>query len=73
MYRYFFVRRQLDVEAMREGAARLVGKHDFRNFCTFYVVSISGNVASGVGSVLWWCLGECMSCCRVVCGSNPSY
>ncbi|CAI5734599.1 unnamed protein product [Hyaloperonospora brassicae] len=33
MYRYFFVRRDLDIEKMRAGAQSLVGKHDFRNFC----------------------------------------
>ncbi|POM73185.1 tRNA pseudouridine(38-40) synthase [Phytophthora palmivora] len=33
MYRYFFVRRDLDIEKMRTAAQFLVGKHDFRNFC----------------------------------------
>ncbi|KAG6597949.1 tRNA pseudouridine(38-40) synthase [Phytophthora cinnamomi] len=33
MYRYFFVRRDLDIEKMRAAAQYLVGKHDFRNFC----------------------------------------
>ena len=31
-YRYFFTRRDLDLAAMANGAARLVGVHDFRNF-----------------------------------------
>jgi tRNA pseudouridine38/39 synthase len=30
-YKYFFSARNLDVAAMRDGAARLVGEHDFRN------------------------------------------
>ena len=30
-YKYFFSARSLDVDAMRAGAARLVGEHDFRN------------------------------------------
>ena len=30
-YKYFFSARNLDVAAMRNGAARLVGEHDFRN------------------------------------------
>ena len=30
-YKYFFSARNLDVDAMRNGAARLVGEHDFRN------------------------------------------
>ena len=32
-YKYFFSARSLDVDAMRAGAARLVGEHDFRNLC----------------------------------------
>ncbi|KAH9010328.1 tRNA pseudouridine synthase [Lactarius hengduanensis] len=32
-YKYFFSARSLDVDAMRDGAARLVGEHDFRNLC----------------------------------------
>jgi tRNA pseudouridine38/39 synthase len=32
-YKYFFSARNLDVEAMRNGAGRLVGEHDFRNLC----------------------------------------
>ncbi|KAI9914749.1 hypothetical protein PsorP6_008056 [Peronosclerospora sorghi] len=33
MYRYFFVRRNLDIKKMCSAAHHLVGKHDFRNFC----------------------------------------
>jgi tRNA pseudouridine38/39 synthase len=33
VYRYFFVKNQLDVDKMREAAQQLVGLHDFRNFC----------------------------------------
>ncbi|PSS30870.1 hypothetical protein PHLCEN_2v2597 [Hermanssonia centrifuga] len=32
-YKYFFTSRGLDIEAMRNGAKRLVGEHDFRNLC----------------------------------------
>ena len=32
-YKYFFSARNLDVDAMCAGAARLVGEHDFRNLC----------------------------------------
>mmetsp|Transcript_10623 Transcript_10623/g.25017 ORF Transcript_10623/g.25017 Transcript_10623/m.25017 type:complete len:499 (+) Transcript_10623:120-1616(+) len=32
-YRYFFVKGHYDVEAMRDGAHRLVGEHDFMHFC----------------------------------------
>lgn len=32
-YKYFFTSHGLDIDAMRDGAARLVGEHDFRNLC----------------------------------------
>ncbi|GAQ89549.1 Pseudouridylate synthase [Klebsormidium nitens] len=32
-YKYFFVRGQLDIEAMEKAAARFVGTYDFRNLC----------------------------------------
>ncbi|ETW79750.1 hypothetical protein HETIRDRAFT_238579, partial [Heterobasidion irregulare TC 32-1] len=32
-YKYFFSGKGLDIDAMREGAVRLVGEHDFRNLC----------------------------------------
>jgi tRNA pseudouridine38/39 synthase len=32
-YRYFFVKRQMDLEKIREGLQLMVGIHDFRNFC----------------------------------------
>lgn len=32
-YHYFFARGRLDVGAMRDGASRFIGTHDFRNFC----------------------------------------
>jgi tRNA pseudouridine38/39 synthase len=32
-YHYFFARSHYRLDAMREGARRLVGAHDFRNFC----------------------------------------
>ncbi|KAF9444964.1 pseudouridine synthase [Macrolepiota fuliginosa MF-IS2] len=32
-YKYFFSSHSLDIPAMREAAARLVGDHDFRNLC----------------------------------------
>lgn len=33
VYRYFFVKKQLDIDRMRAAANKLVGPHDFRNFC----------------------------------------
>jgi len=32
-YKYFFSSHSLDISAMREAAANLVGEHDFRNLC----------------------------------------
>jgi tRNA pseudouridine38/39 synthase len=39
-YRYFFVQRQMDLEKIRQGLERLVGKHDFRNFCKMDVEKV---------------------------------
>lgn len=33
VYRYFFVKNELDIGKMREAAQLLVGPHDYRNFC----------------------------------------
>jgi hypothetical protein len=40
-YRYFFVRRDLDIDAMNKAAALLVGDHDFRNLCKMDIVKVS--------------------------------
>ena len=40
-YRYFFVRRDLDIDAMRAGAALLVGDHDFRNICKIDIAKVT--------------------------------
>lgn len=41
LYRYFIVQRgQLDVAKMRDAAARLCGRHDFRNFCKLDVLAV---------------------------------
>lgn len=34
-YKYFFVKSDLDIKAMREGAKYFEGNHDFRNFCRY--------------------------------------
>ena len=39
-YRYFFVRRQLDLPKMQQGLDLMVGKHDFRNFCKMDVEKV---------------------------------
>lgn len=33
LYRYFFVRRDLDLQAMELGCKYMIGRHDFRNLC----------------------------------------
>jgi tRNA pseudouridine(38-40) synthase len=39
-YRYFFPKRSLDIDAMREGAKLLLGRHDFRNLCKIDVMHV---------------------------------
>jgi tRNA pseudouridine(38-40) synthase len=40
-YRYFFIRRDLNIDAMRAGAALLVGDHDFRNICKIDIAKVT--------------------------------
>ena len=40
-YRYFFVRRRLNIGAMQEAARKLVGNHDFSNFCKMDIANVS--------------------------------
>jgi len=40
-YRYFFVRNNLDVEAMHQAAQLLVGTHDFRNLCKIDMANVT--------------------------------
>eukprot|EP00755_Sulcionema_specki_P008602 Sspe_Gene.41406::Locus_20013_Transcript_1_1_Confidence_1.000_Length_1499::g.41406::m.41406/K01855/PUS3, DEG1; tRNA pseudouridine38/39 synthase len=44
VYKYFFVKGSLDIDIMRDAAARLVGEHDFRNFAKMDVVNVSNFV-----------------------------
>jgi tRNA pseudouridine38/39 synthase len=39
-YRYFFCKRRMNTDAIRDGLSRLVGKHDFRNLCKMDVEKI---------------------------------
>jgi tRNA pseudouridine38/39 synthase len=32
-YKYFFCKEQMDIELMNRAAGRLIGLHDFRNYC----------------------------------------
>ena len=40
-YRYFFVRRSLDLAAMQAAAWKFVGDHDFRNFCKIDAINVT--------------------------------
>lgn len=39
-YRYFFSKRKMNLEAMREAGKLLEGEHDFRNFCKMDVTNV---------------------------------
>lgn len=39
-YRYFFTKRQMSLDRIRQGLALMVGKHDFRNFCKMDVEKV---------------------------------
>lgn len=43
-YRYFFLRKDLRIDQMREAAALLVGTHDFRNICKIDTANVSNFV-----------------------------
>eukprot|EP00752_Nemacystus_decipiens_P008308 g7426.t1 len=43
-YRYFFMARDMDIEAMDEAASKIVGNHDFRNLCKIDVANVSNFV-----------------------------
>jgi tRNA pseudouridine38/39 synthase len=40
-YRYFFCKRRMDINTMRQGLKLLVGRHDFRNLCKMDVEHVS--------------------------------
>ena len=40
-YHYLFYRDALDVDSMRAAGALLVGKHDWRNFCTYDLTAVT--------------------------------
>eukprot|EP01062_Namystynia_karyoxenos_P024079 TRINITY_DN19348_c0_g3_i1.p1 TRINITY_DN19348_c0_g3~~TRINITY_DN19348_c0_g3_i1.p1 ORF type:complete len:540 (+),score=128.43 TRINITY_DN19348_c0_g3_i1:72-1622(+) len=44
VYKYFFARGALDPARMHSAAQRLLGEHDFRNFCKLDVVNVSNFV-----------------------------
>ncbi len=40
-YRYFFLKKRLDIAAMQHAADLMVGEHDFRNFCKMNIGEVS--------------------------------
>ncbi len=40
MYRYFFVRKNLNIDAMQQAASHLCGEHDFRNFAKLDLANV---------------------------------
>lgn len=40
-YRYFFVKKDLDILAMQKAASFLIGNHDFRNLCKMDVANVA--------------------------------
>ena len=52
-YKYFFhLEEGMSLEAMREGAARLVGQHDFRNFCKMKAAVVHNFVREVLSSTI---------------------
>jgi tRNA pseudouridine(38-40) synthase len=43
-YRYFFLRKNLNITSMTEGAKNLIGIHDFRNICKLDVANVTNFV-----------------------------
>lgn len=40
-YRYFFIKKELDIKQMNKAANIFIGKHDFRNFCKMDIANVS--------------------------------
>lgn len=40
-YKYYFLKEDMDIGLMREAAKKLIGEHDYRNFCKMDVESVS--------------------------------
>ena len=40
VYRYYFLRREYDVDRLRAAVKLLEGEHDFRNFCRIDAVNV---------------------------------
>lgn len=77
MYRYFFLKRDMDIAKMRAAAQHLVGKHDFRNFCridtnvhtferavkSFEIVACDDQVATDPSQQMYRCEVRSMCVC----------
>ncbi|KAK8805531.1 hypothetical protein WA158_002187 [Blastocystis sp. Blastoise] len=40
VYRYFFIKRNLDIEKMNDGCQYFIGEHDFRNVCKIDIINV---------------------------------
>lgn len=40
-YRYFFIRKDLNIPAMKQAASYIIGEHDFRNLCKMDIANVS--------------------------------
>ena len=52
------VERRLDLEAMRDGADRLVGDHDFSSFCRRNRSKLNQSMVRTVRRAVWWREGD---------------
>eukprot|EP00760_Papus_ankaliazontas_P035175 PhM_4_TR7652/c0_g1_i1/m.102706/K01855/PUS3, DEG1; tRNA pseudouridine38/39 synthase len=64
-YRYFFPTLGLDVARMRLGAERLLGEHDFRNFCKMDVANVSNFVRSVMRFEITVMADACLACAEI--------
>lgn len=62
VYRYFFPRRDLNLQLMRDAANRLVGEHDFRNLCKLSLRNGIANYRRRVESVSVTTVDETRDC-----------
>ncbi|GBG29996.1 tRNA pseudouridine synthase [Hondaea fermentalgiana] len=71
-YRYYFMARDLDLEAMQKAANLLVGTHDFRHFCKMDVTNVKNFVRRIEAAEVIKCdgaHGARQMCYLKVCGS----
>ena len=45
-YRYFFMKKNLNLDKMQEACQKLIGEHDFRNFCKMNLLATTNHIRS---------------------------